>query len=400
MYLYFIRNEFSSGGISAADTVLFSLISVGFLFTLFGAIFVGTLIAYPIVRGLSEVYWRFKKLRPDHSEEQISDGRYEFEWNRGTFNAFVLVMGVLTIAFLAWTLSYFPLRFSYFLPILAFLGVFPSALLFGTYKKRGSAIKQREDLSSIDRWLNGLAPTLKFLVLTVIVTGIASLYLFKETQDIAFTWVGVRKNNVNVRLTKEDFELVSRQALMAGIPLNPCEQIDVKDPFVRGADVLSQRIGTQALVRYPSVPIGETKKISTVRVEPLAANVAVVEGPSTSNACFEFPRAMLFGTGSNPNFRSNAVERLDYKFEGVDMPKSTVALRAFYSGVDKTEATKEMEFLKRSIVERYSVPPEQVKFEIIEKPLNKWDCAQLPASSQRACAQANVRTEIEVSSSQ
>ncbi|WP_426341634.1 hypothetical protein ACN9MZ_07815 [Pseudoduganella sp. S-14] len=399
MYFYFIRNEFSPGGISAADTVLFSLISVGFLFTLFGAICIGTLIAYPVVRGLSELYWCFEKMRPSDAEKKISESDYEFEWDRGNFNFLVVVLGVLTIAFLTWTMSHFPLRFSYFLPTLALLGVFPSGLLFGTYKKRSSQVKQREDLSSLDRWMNGLSPRLKLLVITTIVTSIASLYLFTETQDISFTWVGVRKNNVNVRLSREDFELISRQALMAGIPLNPCEQIDLKDPFVRGADIVSQRIGTQALVRYPSVPIGELKKIRTVHIEPSAANVSLVEGPSMSNVCFEFPRTMLFGPARDPVFRRNAVERLDHKFEGIDLSKSTFALRALYNGAERSEATKEMEFLKRSIVERYSVRPEQVKFEILEKAPDKWDCSQFPASAQKYCRQANVRTEIEVSSS-
>jgi hypothetical protein len=393
-FVYFYRNEFISGGISAADTVLFCLISLGFLVTLMFAIASGSLLAFPVVRGISEVLFRF--LRNKRNSDTEMPSQYIFEWDKGNWPLAVLGGVVLTtVIYAAW---HMPSRFTLVMSGLFLLGVVPCTYMFGSIRKSYSLLKPKEDAAPIDRWVERLSPKQRHLFFTTVMTVIVCGFFVGASQDMSFTLLGIRKSDVTVRVTKEDFELLARQALVAGIPLNSCETVDMKDPVVRNADVLWHRIGTHALVRHPSVPLGETREPAMVRIEPLGSSITVVDSNAQPEKCVEFTRSNLFSLGTPAEMRTVAHQRLELKLDGIVRDEATLRLRAIYPKAEQGKAKTEMETLKNALVQRLGFPAERVIIEVEGNGPDKWQCEQLPASVQHSCKQANERIELRIGS--
>lgn len=403
LYCYFFRLSFNPGGISASDTVSFSLLLFGFALTTFFGVFYFTIAGYPIARAGHKMLVK--------SQEWINAWKL---WRRGAMPAgeVRLLIGNpvrqewrsgMTIFIWLGLLLWLPLVLGFirgninlrlFLGPMLLVGIWQSIFVFGDQRHAYSKLPRKtRTLGRFDAWLDRQPWPIRQTIMSSIVTlGMLTLQM-SVLQDASMLTLGFRKHDVSVRLSKDDYSAVVDRATRAGLVVNPCTVLDVNMPVIEHMDVLWHSLGTMALIRYPSLPLWapERAQQSTLLFEPLSASITVMRAMVGQQSCNEFMADSLFREG-----RSDLEDQATAKLE-TDLPwlLDAPGRRRIYLAVIEPAspglAADQAQVLKTLLSTKYRQPENLVVLEQGRKDLKR-DCTGLRDGV--ACERANRRIEI------
>jgi len=390
MYSYFFRNEFSSGGVSASDTISLALLSFGFFASIFLATAMGTFLAYPWMYYAHCAWIRVRRLLPPGRRSgQLTEWPYQLEWQQGQgiMRLMALACNVVVLIIGANAHAYF---WQMMMSIMA-LGFFPALSLFAKLRHSYCVYPRPKDVFS--RWLQEQSSTKRQIILTLAIMASLILLQFGVVQDVAFTRLGLRKQDVSVRMQKEDFNFLTSSALHGGFAVNPCEPIRAEENVLRHVDVLWNKLGTQSLLQFPTKPLSDATATPNLRHEVLTSSISTIGGSWAAPICAEFSSDRLF-LGSVKQRAAGAQELKNQLLKYVDANSSRIRIVAHGPEWQRVYRNAQAAKLEEFIGRLSGVG--EVTHEDRGETVDKWQCDKLPAGQMGACKQANIRFEFYV----
>jgi hypothetical protein len=409
LYCYFLRHGFNAGGISASDTVSFSLLLFGFVVTTFiGLVFV-TLAAFPVSRAghwllvcLQEKRnaWRLwrrgatpagevRLLIGSPMRQVWRDGMAIYWWSGGLLFC-VYLLGFIRAGSAA----------RFFMGSMLLVGLWLAIFAFGTQIPAYSAWpKVPRALSPFDAWLQRQPFSIRQAVIASIVTIGMLVFNMGWIQDASMLAIGYRKHDVSVRLSKEDFDAVFERATRAGFVVNACQSVDPAMPVIDHMDVLWHALGTTALIRYPALPLGapEAAERAAVQFEPLNASLTVISSVAARETCREFLIDTIFQPGQAVLARG-AEHLLDEQLDwlGPDRARWTVHI-AVLDPAGPGQTVAQAQALKAQLIRRYRLATSAIVIGA-GRADRKRVCSG--TGNPGLCEKANRRIEIRVDAAQ
>jgi len=413
IFLYFFRHDFNAGGIAASDTVAMALCSFGFFALTSFLLLATSFAAHPIVRVIYwllnryKVYRQRRHVRPGVAIDTVAMSReigmpIRFEWKAK--DRVAIGFGSLLLLFLLISMYLGPpVLFRLFFPLLG-AGGFLSLFWFGRTRHVYCLWPATETLNGFDGWMRSLSNGWRNTVVCCVVVLSILPFGFSELQDLSFMTIGFRIQNVNVRLDKADFQQIMDKATRAGIAINPCETIEADTSVLNHVDVLWHRLGTQGLLSFPTLPVGEVRPQyqAVIRMQPLNTDINVLEALGPALLCEEFLSDMLF-KADGFTLRESAGPRLERSLGWLNKDAQGVRLRIAVHGVHPTAIVEKREeslgykqgravssYLSRA----YNLPLESILVENFETRTPKRNCDAQAGQSNKLCERMNRRIEI------
>lgn len=408
LFLYFFRDGFNAG-ISASDTVSFSLLSFSFGVTISIVLVVGTVTAFPIVRVLHwllawmrNVWRRWRRGATPANEAQLRPGSPMRQVWREGMKSYLLLGGVLFCLFV-FGFIYVGSDARFFMVWMLALGFVPALLVFGTQVQAYPALPEvPRTLTLFDAWLQRQPLSIRQAVIASIITiSFISLGIFfvqeisMQLQEISMQLIGYRKHDVSVRLSKEDFLVLTERATRAGYAINACQSLNPAMPVIDHIDVLWHKLGTTALIRYPALPLGAPaeEKRKAVRFEPLNASLTVISSVIERETCREFLNDTIFQAGQ-AGFAWGAEERLDEQLTLLESDPARWTIHiAVLDPVGPRQTVAQAQALKAYLMRRYRLASSAIVIET-GRTDRKRVCDD--ADNARLCEKVNRRIEIRV----
>jgi len=313
LFVYLMRHQFNPGGIAAGDTLSLAAIALGYLFFMAVTLLVSTVAAFPVVRVLQPLFavcgrtleaWRLRRMPP--AEELVPGGdrpigsAIQLRWKKGRWSYFL--MGILFLLFLvagfgaSWSL---PLIV--YVAYMAAAGSLLSMLFFGEFRHEYCRLPRFREPSRMDRVLEAMPLWRRQIVVVGTVIAVLSALVVGEFQDAAFRIVGFRASDVSIRLAKDDFLGLVEEATEAGVALNACQPLRPELLRLNHVDVMLHKIGSSALLRYPSTPEFFDRNAPHlprhIRFEPLNSNITPMQRNSPKEKCDELLLEYFFAAG-------------------------------------------------------------------------------------------------------
>ncbi|WP_167759691.1 hypothetical protein [Massilia horti] len=408
MFLYQLRYNFNAGAFSAGDTLGFVWFILGFLITLFIGLGFGTLAGFPLMRLLHKVAVAglaiFKRIRRQvgvgQADRWLEDGapnRLQWEKKQKT----MLVAGTVTLLWFGLFIFKMNAQFRIFLIAILAAGMWLSIFVFGELIKnhdrnddRGPPAKSAHPLGV---WFGGLPSKTRNRIVATVVALASQFVFFGYWQDASALAAGFRKQDVSVRLTREDFDSALYQATGKGIVVNSCEQIIPNLTVLHHADILWQNLGSKSLLRFPTVPLGGEES-GTVRLE-LNNSSHNVFGSSSRMPCAEFLSDLLFKEEGS-ELRTSALPQLASQLSWLqELPSGWFIKVVAHSNADGGEGRKPVETLQQAqalkshLAKTFGLAPDRVLAVGAEAKFPKQDCTN--SGSQRdLCLKIGRRVEV------
>jgi len=398
MSVYFFRHSFNPGGISASDALTIALLTFAFVGILAALVVFGAIGCYPWLpvamaawRRLETAWKRWRSAEPS--------GLVMFEWKRRSYGYFSL--GIIIDAGIVFLLikAPLPIALQFCVTFLCF-GFFPCIAIFGKPVQVSPWRSGYMPDNPVDRWYQQLPPSLRILFAGSVVTGGLALVALPDLQDLSLKSIGFRKDQVDVRLKKEDYDFLVTQSMIAGSVVNDCEPIISGEFLVRRVDVLWQKFGTQALLRYPAVPIGQPEPAGGLRLEVPNSDFKLVH-PNARRRCAEVLGADLF---DKAGIKATAAATLQQKLTFLQNLSggSSVTVR-MYSPADTKASmlrTAQGAALRKLLLDTFAVSTVDLILAQGTENRVKWDCDSLPPEITGHCQNANTRIEIALGASE
>jgi outer membrane protein OmpA-like peptidoglycan-associated protein len=415
IFLYFFRHDFNAGGISAADTVSMVLTSLSFIGLTACFLFLFMCAGYPFVRFAHWSAHRFSFYQNSLRNKKGTVGidtvslskkigmPFQLEWKKGYF--FVLVVGIFLLIFIALLIYESNSGLVYMLIPLLGAGMWLSMFVFGEKKHIYCPWPKIPPTHKVDIWLSSLPGPWRDVAISVVVVTILVGIGSSGIEDFSLTAVGFRKQNVSVRLSKDDFRQFVDRAVRSGLVINPCEAIEEGAFLVNGVDVLWHKLGTQGLLRFPSQPIGAETKSSqlSLRMEPLNANISVIEMHAKKLQCEEFLLGVLFKRES-ATMLASAGARLERDLAWIrDGQKGSFIRIATHSTSlastplgkqDESLSHRQGEAIRNFLMQTYGLQPASVLVVDVADTEPKLDCSEDATVMHNLCEKMNRRIEI------
>lgn len=404
LFLYFWRYSFNAGGISASDTVSFSLLLFGFSVTVSIALVYATIAAYPLTRtghfllvkmqeGRNR--WRLPRrgTTPAGEVKLLIGNPMRQVWRESMTQD--LWIGCFLLVFVVLGFVFANAGVRYFLGSMLAVGMWLSIFVFGTQVSTYSKWpKVKRTANPFDAWLDRQPFAIRQMVIASIFTVFMLAMQLSWIQDTSMLTIGFRKHDVSVRLSKEDFNAMADQAIRAGHVLQACAPLDPRMPVLDHMDVLWYGLGTRALIRYPALPLGasEATERTTVRFEPLNASITVMSSRPERDTCREFLLTSIFRRGQ-ATFVPGAESALEGQLGWLenDRQRWYVSIALFDPGAPTGETMVQAEAIKAYLGRRYRLPPASIFIETGRVDLKR-DCGDFRDVA--LCNKANRRVEV------
>ncbi|GGY49862.1 hypothetical protein [Pseudoduganella albidiflava] len=392
MCTYFLRNSFNPGGISASDALALSLLTFAFFVTLTIFAAFGAIGCYPLLRAVVEGWRLFTRGRRANPEQP--GGTIALDWKKG--NNFYLVAGIVIDAIIIVAATAVPLLLAiqFGFMFLAF-GVFPCILIFGKLVEVYSRYPRRVPDNPIDRWYQRLPYRRRQLFAVSFITGSLTLIAFPDLQDLSMKLFGYRKDRVDVRMKKEDFDFLIAQSMSAGRAVNDCEPIVAGEYLVRRVDVIWHKFGSQALLRYPAVPMGQPELPGGMRVEIPNSDFKLVHARRDGSACAEIWDADLFdGKDIKPTVGATLKQKAAFLENAAEGAGITLTLYGTNNDLDPVLRATQAQGLRKQLIDTFGLS--KVDLEVVQGRKNrlKWNCDNVALEIRDRCMEANSRVEI------
>jgi len=392
---YFYRQQFNSAGISSGDTVALSMLALAYLAIVVLTMVLGAFCDVALVGfaiGIRKVY---AKLFPSHKAVPLAIKVFPY---RVTFrsNSWVsFVTGLLLWSMLALAFIIIPsAHLAFFVGLALVAGAVPCVFYLVDMELVYSKLPHVVSNASLDKWLLAQPEARKRSILLLVFTGVVAVMGLPTIQDLSLTAFGYRKQNVAVRLSKDDFEFLVNAALAKRIPLNPCESIVADANEVHGADVLWQNIGAKALIAFPSNPIDDMRQVKQLRIELKSDSFTVGSFGKYRGNCIEIPASKLFGRATDSVQSSKSFTTQIDDLVG-DQENWNFEVTIYAAGDDNLAKARAVSLAKHLEV-LYHLPITRVQWRTRQD--TKWDCSAMLKSARQLCAEANERVEIAVKS--
>lgn len=307
LFFYFFRDRFNAG-ISASDTLAFSLLCFGFVIPISIGLIFGTIAAFPLARAEDWMAvsvrekrnnWRRRQrgMTPSGEVQLLLGPPIRQVWHDGKATYFWFGVGVLVMFIPAFICAKSDVRF--LMVSMLGLGFFYALLIFGTQVQAYPLPERQGTLSAFGAWLQRKPLFIRQVLIVLIVTIMVVALEIAGFQDLSMQVIGYRKHDVSVRLSKEDFLVLIERATRAGHAVNACQPLDSAMPVIDHIDVLWHKLGTTALIRYPTLPfvLFAEAEHATVRLEPLNASLTVISSVTERETCREFLIDTIFQAG-------------------------------------------------------------------------------------------------------
>jgi hypothetical protein len=418
LFLYFSRNHFNSGGISAGDTVSFALLTFGFIGLLVIILLYTTLAGYPIARLfylLLKTIRKTKKFRRLLNVQNLKDQPFKeddiglpvrFEWKPGY--RLILILGAATLAIYIFLIYEAPPEGRAFLFAMLVAGVWLSLFAFGKSVPIYSPWPRRVDASVVDSWINRLSqPMRQFVVSLFVIFAIVALVI-GVMQDASMVAAGFRKHNVAVRVSKEDLSNFIERATRFGLVVNPCEQITPSTNVINRVDVIWHKLGTVGLLRFPTQPLfisdTERKSIKQFRMEVNNSALAVLDEEVTLGRCEEFLSDGLFDP-SNRELTVQGKMELERHLPWIANIAKDRKVRISAHNLQKpvpgkalqtTETWAQAVSVKKFLEQKFGLDSSQIEIIGLEGVENKQPCEQVSVQIRQKCEKTNRRFEVRV----
>jgi hypothetical protein len=232
------------------------------------------------------------------------------------------------------------------------------------------------------------------------VIGVLSVLLVAEFQDVAFRIVGFRTSNVSIRMSKDDFVGLIDEATEAGIALNACKPLRIGTLQLHHVDVLLHKIGSSALLSYPSTPEFFDLNIShlsrRIRFGPLNSSFALMEQNAVAERCDELLLDSLFA------FQDPHISTYAHRMLGMHLSR-LAALAAdekvvvtILGGEDAALSLLRAQAIGSFLQREYGLTAASLSLIVDTTHRLKLECAAAPGIDARLCARVNHRVEIAV----
>lgn len=416
LLIYFVRQNFNSGGLSVADTLSFSLISLSFIGFVITILLFGTVAAFPVAKiiffiggKLRNLYHHWGKKNDTTLNWRIENsvqGPVHFEWKRGEF--VMLFCGLLLFLVFVFSAYFGPLWMTKIMAPALAAGILLSSFMFGTYTQVYSRWEQdKRPLSFVDKWERGLTKSKRqWLIACLISSSLVGLQ-FGLFQDLSLATIGIRKLDVAIQVNKDDFIRISRRATELGIVINKCESIDIDFPYIRDVDILWHKFGTQASIRLPSQPLEKEdvsgKPIGQLKTEINNASFNVVTFEGSKNKCEEFLSDNLFDS-SGKKISERGVILLKHELEWLNFLikdlRVKIATHTTYpfakeSIENKLLASLQANLVKEFIIKEFKIEANRLSIDGLENLDPKQDCENIIGlTAKKICEKANRRTVV------
>ncbi|NHZ97775.1 hypothetical protein [Massilia sp. CCM 8734] len=406
-FFYLARHSFSPGGISADDAISFVYLFFAFLVVLLGAYFLAFMAGFPFMRlVLGPVINVFARTIYLFKNRNGSAGSSPFEapvaWRQGLWQWGWLAMGVVPLA------AYIALFFERYRETLLLstpiftTGVFISYVVFGKLPVPDASTVGTGSHSRIDVWMRQRPEWIQKAILCFSLLGAATIFCFAIFLDSSWRVLGIRKENVAVRLSEENFARAVAFASRNGMIVNPCEQIG-SDTILRGVDIPWHKFGTDALVIFPALKDAtETRERPKLRLEPESDDIDVIE-ETDSVSCEEVATDWLYSAGSSALTRNGSASVTQHFAWMRDADKHLRVKVVVHRGktdkplveAGKSLTQRQAESMKTILQSAYGLPAMAIEAVGEEDAVPKRECDdELSTMERRACERMNRRIEV------
>lgn len=408
-FAYLLMHQFNPSGINASDTLAMLLWSLGFAATLALGTGFATIAGFPAARALHFSIKSLTKIlrlfKPWDSFPlsgfwwDVHYGwPYKLKWRQ--VGGFAMLVGCFALALIVWFIVELPLeQGSFFLAVLS-LGVFLSFVAFGKMDQSYEPWRARDASHPIDIRMQRYSARKRSFILAVVVSLSITMVHLGTWLDICATSIGFRAQNVSVRLAKEDFDELIEQSMLAGVVVNPCEDIAPESSVLRHADILWQSLGTHSLLRFPSLPLGISSKADgTIRLRTKNDALGGVVSRRSPTQCREFLMDTLFHEGT-AELRKSGSARLDEQLPWIRNRPAGWKLKVFAypdqsAGTSQLALTLRQALTIKALIEaRLKLPAGVVEAVGQTQSAAKLDCITRATVNRALCDKANRRVKI------
>lgn len=255
LFMYCFRNRFNPGGISVSDSLTLCFLAFAYLLVAAGLLAIGTLAAAPLTWSyvwISEI-WRGLRLRSESMPPVPRGWPSRLSW-RPTSKAY-LYLGCMVLIVLTFSAIVGPVQLRIVYGVMILCGTVPSLIyveakpFYSVYPK---AVLSTQDSPVFGAAFKRLSKKGQRWVVLSLLTIVGTLFWSSYLQDMSLWAFGFREERVTIRLSKEDFELMQAGASASGLSLDGCRAAPPNTYILHGVDIVLHKLGTHALVRYPS----------------------------------------------------------------------------------------------------------------------------------------------------
>lgn len=319
------------------------------------------------------------------------------EWRHGEW--LLTCVGSFALAFFVWLIVELPAEQATFFFAMLLIGMFLSLVVFGKMCESYEPWPRRA-LHRIDIRMRRYTARKRSLIVASMVGGIITAFNLGTLLDLSATFIGFRQQNVSVRLAKEDFDELIEQATREGVAINPCEDIPAGSSVLRHADILWQSLGTQSLLRFPSLPLGiSPKDTGTIRLKTTNASLGGVVAGGAPTRCRELLADTLFHEGTaelRPSGATRIVEQLPWVRNRPAGWKVRVVAHTDQGAGTSEAATalRQALIIKTALETALKLPAGVVEVGGAKQSAAKLDCTTHVTVQRSLCDKANRRVRI------
>jgi hypothetical protein len=407
---YLVRHHFNPGGISGADSLAMMLWSLGFLLVLTLGLGCSTLAGLALGRfiGFAHAIYRHGLLwfkRHDHFPKTAfwwslmhgSPNRLEWHSRQGG----LVLTGWVMLALFCAGAAVAPLDLRMFLVTILVPGIFISMNVFGKMVESFSPFPRRLNQSALDIRMSRLSVRKRSIIITAVIIALTTVLCLGTWLDASAVIIGFREQDVNVRLSKDDFEEVLAEATRSGLAINPCEQLTPGVTTLQHADILWQNLGTRSLMRFPSQPLGVESAGIEVRFKTKSTAIENVVSAVQPHRCGEILSDLVFA--DNQRVRSNAGARILQQLPWLNKLSASSRLRiVVYGGKapsttgTSTETMRQAAVVKQIVASLTMVPTVAIEAVSGDPVALKQPCEKRSGGQRVLCETSNRRIEIHV----
>lgn len=418
IFVYFLRQNFNAGSISASDTVSMALTWFGFFAMSAFGFFLASYVMYPVQWVVSNIIIMTRGNVPREPPVIVLDATsgaidtvemsnqlgasVRGHW-KGT-KWFDLSVGSILLSMTALAIYAAPVGF--FQLVVTFLGggLWLSHIFNWRSEQVYCRVRHIDDTSFIDRWADSLRPSSRLGAITIFVlTGMLTIN-FGVIQDASLNLIGFRKQDVSVRMVQEDFKFLLQESARVGMVVNPCEPLHKDEYVLHNADVLWYKLGAQGLLRYPAERIGEDNILArtSVRMEPLSSNLNILKATKRDRGCSEYATGALFA-GEQSTLSASAISVLRRELEWLkNVPANQKIQITWHDSAplmlnEKTSGLKvrRLASLKDFLLSSYKLSMQSLLIVDAGIADQKLTCDQNPIVARTTCDLLNRRVQIQ-----